>query len=493
MKRKSEKCFALLFLVFGILMIFPGCQQVEMLAPLEIKGDVSEIIEVHEVWPSLEKTRVEWNGEKVEAVEVKALVEDFALYQHYDWMIVAEDGFMVRIGGESVDDTYLSYAADKQWYYISEKHPVNSRVKRIKEIILIKDESEEPVYDTGLTLIIEGENHHFSTGELLARDHRIVMQTDGVSRSGDISIEVMKQKQVVPLSDLLDFTDRQMLLMSESGEMRYESKLDGAIELENGEVHYRGLDPNTSMRNLLGIIVDPPKASNMDAYHDAKYYLEHQVPVLMIFLDGFSYAEYQALMKMHPDYYMASLPEFAMATSVYKPVTNAGFAAMITGQSPAVNGVHDRSVHELKCATIFDDVIERGGKSLLVEGGIKILNIEVETLLNLDQNQNGTSDDEIFTTAMERLDSQEYAYTMVHFHSIDDAGHKSGPQGELTWNRIEAVDGYVRELVEAWDGQVIITSDHGMHAEEDAGNHGEFRAEDLIVPYLVMQGGKYEK
>ncbi len=493
MKRKNEKRFAILFLVVGILLVFSGCQQAETLAPLEIKGDVTETIEVHEVWPSLEKIKVEWNKEKVEAVEVKGLVEDFALYRHYDWMLVAEDGFMVRIGGESVDDTYLSYSEDKQWYYISEKHPVNSRVKRIKEIILIKDESEDLVYDTGLTLIIEGENHHFSTGELLARDHRIVMQTDGVSRSGDISIEVMKQKRVIPLSDLLDSVDRQVLLMSHSGEIRYESALDGSIELENGEIHYRGLDSNTSMRNLLGIIVDPPKASIMDAYHDAKYYLEHQVPVLMIFLDGFSYAEYQDLVKMHPDYYLASLPEFAMATSVYKPVTNAGFAAMITGQSPAVNGVHDRSVRELECATIFDDVSERGEKSLLVEGELKILNIAGETLLNLDQNQNGTSDDEIFTTAMERLDSQKYAYTMVHFHSIDDAGHMSGPQGELTWERIEAVDGYVRDLVEMWDGQVIITADHGMHAEEEGGTHGEFRAEDLIVPYLVMQGGKDEE
>ena len=490
MKKKTEKRFALLFLAFCISIGLAGCQQAETLTPLAIKGDVIEIIEIDALWPDMEKSTVEWNEEKVKAVSLQALVGDAALYEKNDWILVADDGFMVRLDGDTIIDTYLAYDAERQWFYMSKKHPVNSRVKRIKEIILVKDEDEAPLFDTGINLIKGGENYHFSMGELLAKDYQVLVQTDGISRLGDISIEVMKQKRILPLADLTEIPETRALLTSRSGEMRYQSVRDGALELENGAIHYRGKDSSESMRDLVGIFLDPPKGSNMDAYYDAKYYLEHGTPVLVLFLDGFSYEEYREMCADHPDFYLTSLPEFEPATSVYHPVTNAGFAAMVTGEPPSVNGVHDRSVRELECVSIFDEAKELGVETLLVEGEIKILSLPGKTVLNLDQNQNGTSDDEIFETAMTQLDSETYGYTMVHFHSIDDAGHKSGPEGDLTWQRIEEVDGYVQELVESWGGSVIITADHGMHREGDGGSHGVFRAEDLTVPYLTLQGGK---
>lgn len=490
MKKKIEKRLALLFLAFCFSLVLSACQQEEAPSSLAIRGDVAETIEVDAIWSVASKTTVEWNEEKVEGVALEALAGDAVLYEKVDWILVAADGFMVRLDGDTIADTFLGYDAERQWFYMSEKHPVNSRVKHIEEIIVVKDEEEAPVYEAGINLILAGENHPFSRGELLAMDYQVVVQTDGFSRSGEIAIEVMKQKRLIPIRDLTEIPDQQALLMSRTGEIRYQSVQDGALELENERVHYRGKESSESMRDLVGIILDPPAGSNMDTYYDAKYYLEHEVPSLVIFLDGFSYEEYQAMCEKHPDYYLSGLPEFDRATSVYHPVTNAGFAAMVTGQPPSVNGVHDRSVRELQCPSIFDKAEELGMDTLLVEGEIKILSLPGKTILNLDQNQNGTSDDEIFETAMAQLDSKTYAYTMVHFHSIDDAGHKSGPEGELTWTRIKEVDGYVRELVENWDGSVIITADHGMHREGDGGSHGVFCAEDLTVPYLTLQGGK---
>ena len=37
-----------------------------------------------------------------------------------------------------------------------------------------------------------------------------------------------------------------------------------------------------------------------------------------------------------------------------------------------------------------------------------------------------------------------------------------------------------------------MTADHGMHDVLDKGTHGEFRAEDLFVPYVIFNGGLYE-
>ena len=82
---------------------------------------------------------------------------------------------------------------------------------------------------------------------------------------------------------------------------------------------------------------------------------------------------------------------------------------------------------------------------------------------------------------------------LVHFHSIDDAGHSYGDISPKTLGQIKIVDGYVRELVEDWSGKVIIVADHGMHAEGDAGGHGQFRYEDLIVPYITAEGVKADE
>ena len=496
MKKKVEKRIVLLFLVFCSALVlagFTGCTEETRPSPLLIRGDVRGEIEVQTNWSSLEKAAIEWNEETVEGVALKSLVGDLALYEKNDWILVAADGFMVRLDGDTISDTFMAYNSDRQWFYMSEKHPVNSRVKNIKEIIVLKVEDEEPEFDAGINLVLNEENHHFSMGELLARDHQIIMQTDGISRSGDISIEVMKQKRVISLRDLIEIPEQQALMVTRTGEMIYEAVEGGMLELENGVVNYRRADSSEITRDLVGILLDAPARSNMDAYYDAKYYMEHEVPVLVIFLDGFSYEEYQELCLNHPDFYLANLPEFDRATSVYRPVTNAGFAAMVTGQPPSINGIHDRSGRELTCPSIFDDAAELNVETLLVEGEIKILNLPGETILNLDQNENGSSDDEIFESAMEKLDPEMYGYTMVHFHSIDDAGHQSGPAGDLTWQRIEEVDGYVRKLVEAWDGPVIITADHGMHQDGEGGTHWVFRTEDLTIPYLTIQGGKTDE
>ena len=490
MKEKVEKLLVFLFLVFCVLSGFTACQDTEMTSPLIIRGDVLETIAVQTIWPSVEKSTIQWNGETVKGVALKELVGEGFLYEKNDWILVAEDGFMVRLDGDTISDTFMAYDSERQWFYMSDKHPVNSRVKNINGIIVVKDEAQQPVYDSGINLVLGEENHHFSMGELLVHDHQVIMQTDGISRSGEIAIEVMKQKRVIPLNGLIEIPNQQALIVTRSGEMIYETAEDGMLELENGGVNYRRQGSSEVIKDLVGIMLDPPAGSNRDAYYDAKYYMEHEVPALVIFLDGFSYAEYQALCQNHPDFFMANLPEFDRVTSVYRPVTNAGFAAMVTGQPPSVNGIHDRSGRELTCSSIFDEAEKNNVETLLVEGEIKILNLPGDTILNLDLNGNGTSDDEIFESAMEKLDSEKYGYAMVHFHSIDDAGHQSGPLGDLTWQRIEEVDAYVRTLVAGWNGRVIITADHGMHQEGEGGNHWDFRAEDLTIPYLTLQGGK---
>ena len=120
---------------------------------------------------------------------------------------------------------------------------------------------------------------------------------------------------------------------------------------------------------------------------------------------------------------------------------------------------------------------------------IQIIKTEIEASLNSDRNSDGTIDDEIFEAALDNLDS-DAALITVHFHSIDDSGHDTGDLPQETMERIRVIDTYIEELVSGWQGKVIITSDHGMHPISGGGNHGEFRYEDMVVPYLIINGGK---
>jgi 2,3-bisphosphoglycerate-independent phosphoglycerate mutase len=76
----------------------------------------------------------------------------------------------------------------------------------------------------------------------------------------------------------------------------------------------------------------------------------------------------------------------------------------------------------------------------------------------------------------------------VHFHGLDDRGHDYGDMDQKTLEYIKTIDDYINELANHWDGKIIITADHGMHSTSESGSHGEFRFEDLIVPYVIIEG-----
>ncbi|HHY78593.1 MAG TPA: hypothetical protein GX498_08870, partial [Clostridiales bacterium] len=60
-----------------------------------------------------------------------------------------------------------------------------------------------------------------------------------------------------------------------------------------------------------------------------------------------------------------------------------------------------------------------------------------------------------------------------------------GPSSEKALSQLNMLDSYVKELVDRFDGNVIITSDHGMHDDnEEGGLHGSFREEDLFIPII---------
>lgn len=242
---------------------------------------------------------------------------------------------------------------------------------------------------------------------------------------------------------------------------------------------------NKKIEDIVGIYIRDDYNSITDVYSDAKKHLEEDEKVMVVLLDGFSLEQYKLSVERES---LSFLNKYFKneALSVFTPVTNAGFAAMITGVTPDINGVHDRSVRTMKVDSIFEYAVNNNKKATLLEADIKILNTEIEPILHIDTNNNGDIDDEIYEKA-KQLAKEDYDFIFIHFHGIDDRGHTYGPKDKKTMDYIVKIDSYLEEISSIWDGAIILTSDHGMHEIEEGGNHGKCINEDMVVPYFKKE------
>lgn len=486
--------YLLLLLAWFLVATLSGCSSEKTSLPqVKILGDVHIVDTFNEIWDKAEKHRIKYKEEEIESIDIEELINDLdPVYEEYYVNLRANDGFMIKLDKNGLQGTYLGYSHGDGWVYISEKHPVNSGIKNIDEL-RITSSGENNKNDFGLNIIVDNNTYNYTIGELYEKDYSIISYSDGVSNKNydgqEYSVEVLEEKKVLKIEDLIKEDAKSILIMDESGNYEFTSSSTGFIELRENTMNFIIPKEHKVFTNLKGILVNPPVTSVMDTYNDSLYYLEKDTDVLVLFIDGFSYYQYEKYKKEYPQSNIAKYENVVKANTIYKPVTNSGFAAMITGKPPVENGVLNRDYRELNVDTIFDEAEKLGKKSALVEGDIKILNTNINPILNLDSNKDGYNDDEVYQSALKEID-KDNSYLLVHFHGLDDLGHEYGPDAKEIFQRFKILDEYIEDLVSKWDGKVIITADHGMHIDGDGGSHGDFRTEDIYIPYITVNGGK---
>lgn len=239
------------------------------------------------------------------------------------------------------------------------------------------------------------------------------------------------------------------------------------------------------IENIKGIYLTDNYQSITNAYYHIKDYLEKDERVMAVLLDGFSYNQFKMAHKRNDIPFLSKYFKFP-ALSVYTPVTNAGFAAIITGQTPDINEVHDRSARQMNVDSIFKYSLNNNKSSILLEGDIKILNTEIEPELHIDLNNNGDTDDEIYGSAL-KATGENYDLIFIHFHGIDDRGHGFGPYSNEVVDYIKTIDKYLKNLSEVWEGNIVLVPDHGMHETSEGGGHGICYQSDMVVPYFIKE------
>ncbi len=295
----------------------------------------------------------------------------------------------------------------------------------------------------------------------------------------------------ISLQKILNSTSGQLLSVYTKGGEIIDTDTSRCMIYKNGQITVN----DKKINDIVGFMVEPPVTRVMDTAKLAEKFLKENEPVLIIFLDGFSWNNYE---KAKADGLIPNISQFKdikKATTIFPPITPVGYAAMVSGETPSINGIKNRNVHILNCDTIFDKAETMGKKTCVIEGDGVAIELATEVILNPDSNENGLTDDEVHVSAMEKLRIGNYDLMLIHLHGIDDTSHSYGPDSPETYKQIAEIDKIVADFLKLWEGNVIIVADHGQHtvnepARDRKGNHGDFCPEDMFIPFIFGEVGK---
>jgi len=213
--------------------------------------------------------------------------------------------------------------------------------------------------------------------------------------------------------------------------------------------------------------------------------------VLILFLDAFGYIRYQESLAAGLIPVMGALDPPLLGLTTYPPITTVSSASLLTGADPSVHGVETRGIRITDHQTLFENAEAAGLRVVAVEGEALAFNLKGSELkLSGDRDGNGGTDDNVLSNTMAVLDEGMPDLFFVHFHGIDDLGHKLGPGSPGEEEKIQEVDLAVGQILERLPAGtlVIIFADHGMHIVDEegrVGNHGHLIPRDMLIPIWI--------
>jgi len=239
----------------------------------------------------------------------------------------------------------------------------------------------------------------------------------------------------------------------------------------NGNLNDFKLEDNffsSSGNKVVSLWEDPPEE---DIYnlHDIIIDAVNENQSLFILLDSYGWLYREHLEATGHEGFLSKLDLKPMRVP-YPPKTNNSYWVTGTGRSWQERNDDDE---------YFADVLESGNTGLIIETDKLFYTSPVKQLLHIDENNNGSIDDEVLTTTLRHMDS-DLDLLLTHFHSLDDVGHSSGAYSEERLITFKVLEKYVEQLVYSWPWDVYIFSDHGMHTVGNSGKHNTASPEDII-------------
>ncbi len=498
---KKTVSLKILCLVLAAIFLFSGCDKgkdIESDIPkiagfipaLFVTGDVDSPLRIsRDEIDELTWSKTEKDDTSLPSIELQELVDKAnPRASQYDILLVGSDGLASKIDGTNLEGCHIAYSDEFSWEIIADFHPISTRVKMLQKIIVV---TKEGVVDSGSVMLSELKNETTLTpGQAMLFPLQFSNQFEGTSSINDREVTVFTPHYRFAMTGGLS---GDVAVISNDGEMKYVRDLERYIEIVGNRMDFVFSD-GTVMKNIAGVLSDAPRIAITETFSDAKHMLERGDKVLIIELDGWGWDMGLKATEKGVQPFLDSLESQAVMAA-YPSISPVGLATMLTGKLPNEHGIQDRKTKEINPGTqdLFAVAKEMGKKASYIEGDASLIRTSIEPVLSPDIGGNPGTDDEVYRNALSAL-GENPDLLFVHFHGIDDDATTFGPYSDENMKKIREVDDYVKYLVERWDGKVIITADHGLHDVKEPtklGSHGTLCREDMIVPYIICNGGQY--
>ncbi len=452
---------------------------------LTVTGDVENEIALQD-FGEYTTTKIEYNDETLPSIQLLSVLQDAVPSGSEITLVLASpDGVMAEIPLSEIDENcVLLLTSDNGWTFHSEKHPRQSGIKQMDQIVVC---AQNPASTQKCFRMIYSKEYLTRTyGQLFMGDATVFSVLEGNAQMNGNTTNAYTRRELIPLSTYTEelgapVQDTALAYFGDGSQQPI--GLDGYLEWRGTSADYIGADKKYRLPDIIGVWLDAPALSVTDI---ASFALDKAEDgnVLVIELDGVGYYN---ILELQPDF-IGSKDMSAMRT-VMPSISNVSLAAIVTGELPNVNGVTERRLRDLNVDDMFVAASKRGLDCAVIEGSTALVTMSLEQTLNPDINQDGDTDNEVLAAALDKL-SEGYQFIYVHFHGYDDIAHTYGPSSEEASQKLDVLDGYVETLCDHFTGTVIITADHGQHTTNDTekpGNHGEFLPIDLTVPFIIFE------
>lgn len=477
MRYKNKRIFIILVLVIALLLtlLLVSCDRVNNTVNIIVSGDVQDHYTLVEL-SSIEESEYSYEDEaKQWGYNLKDVLDKCNLPSEDNWILLtAEDLVSARIDYSTADFVWLVYEENEDGQaQLNVKAPQHPRVVGIKNLIDITIISKGDL-DSGLKLVKKDSTQVLSYGTAKLNLFEQVAEN---SQNGNIAYKHMP-KNTYSVEELTGESNN-ILYFANHDIIKDDS---GVLIWQEGRLSYSLEDDVYTA--LLGI-VSGVEHCLFDAYNEMKQALDNDEKVMFILPDGLSIKQVE--------HYQEELTLFAsnytLASSVNPAISNVALASIITGLSPYNNGIVERGIKAPEGGDIFDYALDLGKDAIYIEGNSNLVITNLDPRLNMPD-IDGYTDTAVYNSAIQAI-GEEPDFLFVHFHGIDDVNHEYSQISNEARAKILETEDYIEDLIDAWDGKVILLPDHGhiTYYDQDniaRGHHGFFEADDMIVPYYIF-------
>lgn len=490
---KKAWLFALCFGVLGLLLGgvamgirdgMTGIGATHYVPPLKVVGDVASCVTLQDPKEMGKLTEITFQGTKYQAGKLAGIIAQAKpVSKAAQLYLISSDGFSSAIKAGEIDDCYISFTTKNGWEAVNLKHPINSNVKLLQEIVVVSDGSAQDfgfrVIDSNANLVqtTPGQLEVQSLREYPYLEGQAKIQHDGQTYESN----VYTRRRVFQLGDLTPVNnDAILLVIGAKGQNRLVSQ--GYFQVKDNAINYWQPEERSTLENVKGVVINPPAASLMDTYRDTLHYLQNGEKVLLVVVDGLTYHQYSTAVAGGTASFLQKAGSAQKALGVYPLAENVGFAALLTGKTPEENGVITTHNQKLQAPSLFTAAEKLKKSPLLIEPEQNLLNLDVQTLIGKDQNANGSADDEVAALTLTNLD-KGYDLITVRFHAISASTQQYGEEAQQTLAAVRETDKFIATIAANWKGRIILTADQ---AASSGGSSTSIATNNMFVPYLVV-------